>query len=371
MKKIFYLVFFISLCFLFNIEINAEDAEEIDCESHPYACVKCTYAIPHGDKITFLTYSDGKNLVFNVLEIKKDTTTGNISYGKITAEDFKFDTDKLTCPTYIYYSSYNSNSTNLSKTDYEFYFNGSGSKGFVEDKVFNNKTIDGQTYEEESDNPYIDSKKFKQLLGALKNPLKLLSEQALSYPITIDGSESNLNAIDANDNLCSDDECNNNATYYTEQAVINIRQYCNVLYEKYPSYKKVENIDDRMNECISFNKFYNRLVDEGIIRDLLQGCDILSDALKEKILWILNIIKIAGPLLALGLGTLDFIKVLANGDADKEMKTAFKRFSIRLGAAALLFIIPLILAFLLDMFLGNQDGYNSDNPFCVEIDWDE
>ena len=368
MKKIFYLVFFISLCFLFNIEINAEDAEEIDCESHPYACVKCTYAIPHGDKITFLTYSDGKNLVFNVLEIKKDTTTGDISYGKITAEDFKFDTDKLTCPTYIYYSSYN-NSTNLSKTDYEFYFNGSGSKGFVEDKVFNNKTIDGQTYEEESDNPYIDSKKFKQLLGALRKPLGILAEQALSYPITIDGSESNLNAIDANDNICSN--CSSDPLGYTEQGIKDVMEYCNILYEKYPSYKNNQDMQKRMDECSSFNKFYERLVNEKIIADLSQGCEIFSTQLKEKLVWILNIIKIAGPLLALGLGTLDFIKVLANGDADKEMKTAFKRFSIRLGAAALLFIIPLILAFLLDMFLGNQDGYNSDNPFCVEIDWDE
>ena len=169
---------------------------------------------------------------------------------------------------------------------------------------------------------------------------------------------------------CTDNTCSKETLYDDlESSLKSIQNYCLETTRTIDVNSQVS--QNRADECFSFNKFYNRLVDEGIIRDLSQGCDILSDALKEKILWILNIIKIAGPLLALGLGTLDFIKVLANGDADKEMKTAFKRFSIRLGAAALLFIIPLILAFLLDIFLGNQDGYNSDNPFCIEIDWDE
>ena len=84
---------------------------------------------------------------------------------------------------------------------------------------------------------------------------------------------------------------------------------------------------------------------------------------------ILDIIKIAGPLLAIGLGTVDFIKAMASGDADKEMKSAFKKLSTRLIAAVLLFIIPFILAFLMDRFLGNVDGYDSDNPFCGLVEW--
>ena len=93
--------------------------------------------------------------------------------------------------------------------------------------------------------------------------------------------------------------------------------------------------------------------------------------LAEKLNYFLDIIKIAGPLIALGLGTVDFIKVIANGDADKEMKNAFKKFMIRLGAAALLFIIPIIIAFLLDIFMRPDSGYESDNPFCNVIDWNE
>lgn len=170
---------------------------------------------------------------------------------------------------------------------------------------------------------------------------------------------------DCSNNSCSEELLNNEINNNLED----IQEYCVNIYSTFN--KNSQTSINRMNECISFENFYDQLVANGIINDLSEGCDILSKELKQYLVWILDIIKIAGPLLALGLGTLDFIKVLANGDADKEMKTAFKRFMARLGAAALLFIIPLILAFLLDVFLGNQDGYDSDNPFCIEIDWNE
>ena len=226
--------------------------------------------------------------------------------------------------------------------------------------------------QEETD--FLDGTEYLNLLGALKSPLGFLSAEALDIPLTINGNESATlnNNVTANYNLCSGTICSDNALYLTTQGIRNVRQYCNILYERYPDYQvEKTNLDKRMKECSSFDSFYKELVSRGIIADLSKGCDILSDDLKDKLVWVLDIIKIAGPILALGLGTLDFIKVLANGDADKEMKTAFKRFMTRLGAAALLFIIPLILAFLLDMFLGNQDGYDSNNPFCIKIDWDE
>ena len=106
------------------------------------------------------------------------------------------------------------------------------------------------------------------------------------------------------------------------------------------------------------------MVNNGIVRDLSNGCNIFSDDFVGILTDILDIMKIAGPILALGLGTLDFIKAIASGDADKEMKNAFKRFSTRITAAILLFIIPFILAFLMDTFIGNQNGYDADNPFC-------
>ena len=65
------------------------------------------------------------------------------------------------------------------------------------------------------------------------------------------------------------------------------------------------------------------------------------------------------------------IKTVASGDADKEMKNTFKKFGTRLIAAVLLFLIPFILAFLMDLFLGNQNGYNSDDPFCGIVEWSD
>ena len=103
----------------------------------------------------------------------------------------------------------------------------------------------------------------------------------------------------------------------------------------------------------------------------------MSTDLKDKVVWILNIIKIAGPILAIALGALDFVKVIASGEADKEMKTAGKRLLRRFIAAILLFIIPIILAWLMDTVLGGTveedkaSGYTTGNPFCGTVDWNE
>ena len=52
------------------------------------------------------------------------------------------------------------------------------------------------------------------------------------------------------------------------------------------------------------------------------------------------------PVLVIVLGILDFIKAIG-ADKEDEMKKAQKNFIIRLIAAALVFIIPLILEFIL------------------------
>ena len=101
------------------------------------------------------------------------------------------------------------------------------------------------------------------------------------------------------------------------------------------------------------------------------NCDILSNDIVDILKQALNIIKIAGPILAIGLGMLDFVKAIIAEDPDKEQKTAFKHFLYRIIAAVLLFLIPLLLAFMMDLFLKNKDGYNSDDPFCNVVDWDE
>ena len=216
----------------------------------------------------------------------------------------------------------------------------------------------------------LSSDTYKNLLGQLKPPLSELSSRALSIPLVVDDNEITLNEITANDNLCSGDDCTENAQYLTQEGLKEIQSYCNNVYSIYAK-NQYKNIDKRMDECISFNDFYQELVEQNIINDLSIDCNILSEGLIDILRDFLNIIKIAGPLLALGLGTLDFVRTVASGDADKEMKNTFKRFSTRLIAAALLFLIPFILAFLMDLFLGNQAAYNSDNPFCSIVDWGE
>ena len=221
---------------------------------------------------------------------------------------------------------------------------------------------------------FIDGSLYQKLLGELKSPLSALDNSALNISLTVDGSTTTLNSITASDELCKEDvsACTTNARYLTEKGLKNIRSYCNEIYSAFSENKNDAQMNKRMDECIDFDDFYNTLVDQGTISNLVEdGCGMITEELAEKLNYFLDIIKIAGPLIALGLGTVDFIRVIANGDADKEMKNAFKRFMIRIGAAALLFIIPIIVAFLLDIFMKPDSGYESDNPFCSVIDWDE
>ncbi len=218
----------------------------------------------------------------------------------------------------------------------------------------------------------ITGQRYKKLLGSLKMPLSMLYGLPLNFTLQVgDNPNFIFENIEANNDLCSNFECIDNANYYVEKGLKNIRSYCNDMYSKYEYYKYSDSIDDRMNECISFNQFYSQLVNEGIVNDLADYCGILSEDFVKKLSFVLNIIMIAGPILAILLGTVDFIKVIANGDADKEMKTAFKHFMIRVGSAALLFIVPLLLSFILNIFMANEGGYDPENPFCNVNDWSE
>ena len=77
---------------------------------------------------------------------------------------------------------------------------------------------------------------------------------------------------------------------------------------------------------------------------------------------LINMVRYFVPVLLIILGLLDFIKTIATDD-EGEIKKAGKRFVRRLIAAALIFIIPLILQFVLGMF--NIPGLDPNNPFCV------
>lgn len=78
-------------------------------------------------------------------------------------------------------------------------------------------------------------------------------------------------------------------------------------------------------------------------------CGVISTELKEFLQTIIDYIRIAGIALAVILGIIDYIKVIFGSD-EKSMANANKRFSTRLIAVALLFLIPAILTFVLGLF---------------------
>ncbi len=333
------------------------------------------YGIPENTTITFKKYNNRNEVCINYYR------GSSICEDYISGADMVISTEiKSTKKTFMFESD-----------DLDKVFNNSSCVNFWID---NSRSSDGvfivttqkpdsgqdsemttEDFEEAQQNQqFIDGTRFKDLLGQLKAPLSNLYSEALNFQLTIDGNpNATLNDITTSDELCKDDnnDCSENARYLTERGLKNVREYCNEIYSQYSKYKNDSDMINRMDECNSFDDFYDRLISEGMVEDLADGCGIITAELAEKLNYFLDIIKIAGPLIALGLGTVDFIKVIANGDADKEMKNAFKKFMIRLGAAALLFIIPIIIAFLLDIFMKPNSGYESDNPFCNVIDWDE
>jgi hypothetical protein len=79
------------------------------------------------------------------------------------------------------------------------------------------------------------------------------------------------------------------------------------------------------------------------------GCDLLlSTDTKAFLNKILGYVKIFAPLLVIILGMLDFIKATVSQDNDA-LKKAWSKFFKRLIAAALLFIFPALIQFLLDI----------------------
>lgn len=112
----------------------------------------------------------------------------------------------------------------------------------------------------------------------------------------------------------------------------------------------------------------------GLKDDIAELCDYENDQSKTQqcrtfgertLAWffkIVNMIRYLVPVILILLGILDFIKTIATDD-DGEIKKAGTRFVKRLIAAALIFIVPLILQFILNIF--NLPGLDPNNPFCV------
>lgn len=90
------------------------------------------------------------------------------------------------------------------------------------------------------------------------------------------------------------------------------------------------------------------------------GCDSIGGHLLNWIYRMIKFVRYAVPALLIILSILDFIKAIAS-ESDDEIKKVSSRFTKRLIAAALIFIAPFILDFILKMF--SIPGLN--DPFCA------
>jgi hypothetical protein len=117
-----------------------------------------------------------------------------------------------------------------------------------------------------------------------------------------------------------------------------------------------------MTECSKIKDHVSKICGYTPTTSITQECNSIGDRLLAWMFKIINMVRYAIPAILIILGVLDFIKAIAS-DSDEEIKKAGGRFAKRLLAAAILFIIPLILQFLLGIF--SIPGLDPSNPFCV------
>lgn len=117
-----------------------------------------------------------------------------------------------------------------------------------------------------------------------------------------------------------------------------------------------------MTECSKLKDHVSDICGYVPTVSVTENCNSIGDRLIAWIFKIINMVRYMVPVLLIILGILDFIKAIAS-DSEDEMKKAGSKFAKRLVAAALVFIVPLILQFILGIF--SIPGLDPNNPFCV------
>lgn len=141
-----------------------------------------------------------------------------------------------------------------------------------------------------------------------------------------------------------------------------IREYCKTILQNY-------DYDGLEGECIdSCLKIEERIKEHkkanGLLHDASTECGF-SKRLLSFVANVMKWVKFILPVIVIVLGILDFIKAIG-AEKDDDIKKAQKKFIYRLIAAALIFIVPFILEFVLDK-LGFSD-YTSGCGVITEIE---
>ena len=212
------------------------------------------------------------------------------------------------------------------------------------------------------------------ILGALRDGVSLINLRKFSCDIaqyngscdTIDvncGTLENLktsfiNSINEYKSCGNDKNCKMNKSRDLDVIETRAKSYCGSVVKNY-SYDELQS--GCLNACFSLKKDLNDLK---INTDLFHGITSNSGtcSVSDKIInWLSNIFrwgKFIAPALVIIMSMLDFIKAIASQSED-EMKKVQGKFVNRLIAAALVFLLPFILEFILRAF-----NLLSDNPYC-------
>ena len=150
--------------------------------------------------------------------------------------------------------------------------------------------------------------------------------------------------------------------YYIVSDSSNLNQNTCLLTSECREYEKVlskEEYTGKKDDSKSNNNNINPVSGE-------DKCVVLTPRIKEKINWVLDLIKYGGAVLVIVLGSADFLRATLS-DEDNASKKAFEKFIKRLIAAVLLFLLPLLIQ-LLFTTINNPvikiPGFNFDNPTC-------
>ncbi len=155
-------------------------------------------------------------------------------------------------------------------------------------------------------------------------------------------------------------ECKAKQITKLKNAEEDTKEYCSYILQ---NYDYVEGQKGCIDSCLKIRETINSLKVEADLYDDLSGSGNNDCGFSQRLgTWIVNIfkwVKYILPVIVIVLGILDFIKAIG-ADKEDEMKKAQKRFIVRLIAAALVFIIPLILEFVL---IKMGFGYDSCSLF--------
>ncbi len=96
--------------------------------------------------------------------------------------------------------------------------------------------------------------------------------------------------------------------------------------------------------------------------NLQKGCEVIPEVVRKWINNILNFVRYVALALVIALGALDFMKAAGSGEGDA-MKKAGQSFMKRMIAVVILFLLPVIVDFILNMI--NIYGVDTNNIDCL------